>query len=99
MKVSFPSGFSVNAPSEETRLAPLATADLEKLFGGKDNEAYSLADDAASLSRVIEVGRVGRELFPWLMMLIMIVVTVESVLANRFYREAPPRAAVGEAAA
>ena len=31
--------------------------------------------------------RVGRELFPWIMMLILVVVTLEGLLANRFYRE------------
>jgi hypothetical protein len=37
--------------------------------------------------------RVGRELFPWLIIVIMMVVTAENLLANRFYRESQPRAA------
>ena len=78
-------GFSINAPAEETRFAVLENPDLEKLFGGKDG--FSLADDAESLKRAVEKIRIGRELFPWVMLLIMVVVTVESVLANRFYRE------------
>ena len=88
-------GFSVNAPEDEARFVPLEAADLDKLFGGK--KQYALADDPESLERVVDVGRVGRELFPWLMFLIMIVVTLESILANRFYRE-PGSTAAGAVA-
>jgi hypothetical protein len=86
-------GFSVNAPAEETRFVPLEKPDLEKLFGGPERKAYYLADDAASFREATNIGRIGVELFPWVMMLIMVVVTVESILANRFYREAAPSAA------
>ena len=33
--------------------------------------------------------RYGYEVFPWLMFLILMVVTLENVLANTFYKEAP----------
>lgn len=78
-------GFSVNPPLSETQFVPLETADLDRLFGGKDK--YALADDPENLEKVVTRGRVGYELFPWLMFIIMIIVTAESVLANRFYRE------------
>ena len=90
-------GFSLNPPVAETQFVPLETADLNRLLGGKDR--FVLAGDAKELDRAIKIGRVGHELFPWLMLLIMVVVTLESVLANRFYREtgtgagAVPRAA------
>jgi hypothetical protein len=42
--------------------------------------------------------RVGHEIFPWLMVLILFLVTAENLLANRFYRESTPSAAVGVAA-
>jgi hypothetical protein len=83
-------GFSVNPPLAETQFTPLKTEELDVIFGGKDR--YALADDPESLERAIQTTRIGREMFPWLIMLIMIVVTVESVLANRFYREAGPKA-------
>jgi len=78
-------GFSLNPPRSEGRFAPLETADLETIFGGKDG--YALADDAKSLEQLTELIRVGHELFPWLMMLILAIVTAENYLANTFYKE------------
>ena len=80
-----PLGFSVNAIPAESRLAPLEDSDLNTLFGGKDR--YALADGKESLERIHELVRVGRELFPWFMIVIMLVVTVESVMSNRFHKE------------
>ena len=86
-------GFSVNPPRGEIQMAVLDTRDLDTLFGkGK----YQLADDAKSL--IIAVGsiRYGREIFPWIMALILLLVTLENLLANTFYRErtaATPRLA------
>ena len=88
-------GFSVNPPLTESLFVPLETSDLDKIFGGKDR--YALANDPESLERAIQTTRIGREMFPWLIMLIMVVVTVESILANRFYRETTPRAVAGQA--
>ncbi len=85
-------GFSVNPPVSETQFVPLETSDLNRLFPGKDR--YTLADDPETLNRAVTVGRVGRELFPWIMLAVMMVVTVESLLANKFYRESAPPAAV-----
>ena len=82
-------GFSVNPAVAESEFVPLETADLDRLLGAKK---YALADDETQISVVIQTVRVGRELFPWLMMLILIVVSFEGVLANRFYREAVPSA-------
>jgi hypothetical protein len=78
-------GFSVNPPGSESVFSVLDTKDLDGLFGGKDR--YNLADDPESLRKVITVGRLGRELFPLLMLLILLVVTAENVLANTFYRD------------
>ena len=89
-------GFSVNPPQAETRIVPMTEPDLVALFGAKDR--YQLADDTASLNRVVKDQRVGRELFPILMALILVVVTLENLLANTFYRERSP-AGVARAAA
>ena len=78
-------GFSLNALPAESQLTPLEESDLNALFDGKDR--YALADDKESLERIHALIRVGRELFPWLMILIMLVVTVESVMSNRFHKE------------
>ncbi|GAC1464728.1 MAG: hypothetical protein NVSMB9_03670 [Isosphaeraceae bacterium] len=79
-------GFSLNSPVSETQFAQLDEENLNRLFGGK--KQYTLADDSKSFRGVIDRLRVGSELFPWLMFIIMILVTVESVLANRFYKGA-----------
>jgi hypothetical protein len=88
-------GFSVNAPTSETRVDRLEKAELEKLFG---KDGYSLADDSESLKRAIVTSRVGHEIFPWLMALILLLVTAENLLANRFHRETAPSSTVGAAA-
>lgn len=78
-------GFSVNAPESEETVVPLEEKDLVSLFGAKEH--VQLADDAASLAKAVGYIRVGHEMFPWIMMLILILVTVENLLANKFHRE------------
>jgi hypothetical protein len=87
-------GFSVNAPRAESQFAPLEKPDLDTIFG-KDN--YKLAEDVQTLEKIVTIGRFGYEIFPWLMFLILILVTLENFLANTFYKQAPqsPRKAEG----
>jgi hypothetical protein len=90
-------GFSLNPPVGEMAFTPLEKKDLTAIFGSDD--AFSLADDPSKLERERQIARVGRELFPWLMMLILVLVTVEGFLANRFHREAStPSQAAGAGA-
>ena len=84
-------GFSVNPPLSETQFTPLEEKDLDRLFGKK---GYALANDADSQHRLTTEARIGHEIFPWLMILILIVVTAENLLANTFYRESGPNPAV-----
>jgi hypothetical protein len=63
---------------------------------GKDG--YVFAEDAGKLKDVEAMERYGMEVFPFLMFLILIVVTIESILANTFYKEAPRAGAAGAAA-
>ncbi len=79
-------GFSVNPPRTESKFTPLEPQDLDRIFG-KDN--YKLAEDITTLRGIETVGRFGHEIFPWLMFLILIVVTLENFLANTFYKQAP----------
>jgi len=79
-------GFSVNAPRNESNFAPLQKPDLETLFG-KDN--YNLVDDVQTHKLTEGLKRMGYEMFPWLMFLILFVVTLENFLANTFYKQAP----------
>jgi hypothetical protein len=85
-------GFSVNPPLSETRFVAMERANLDAVFG---KAKYALADDTASLEHVTAINRIGHEVFPWLMFLILALVTAENFLANRFYRENPRRTAVG----
>jgi len=82
-------GFSLNAPSTEAQVVALKPGDLDGLFGAKDR--YQVADDPASLERAQSKGRYGTELFPWLMFLILGLVTAENLLANKFHRDSAPR--------
>ncbi len=77
-------GFSVNVPAAETRVVALNPDDLDGLFGGKDH--YRIVNDPADLKPAQEFGRFGTELFPWIMLLILALVTVENMLANKFHR-------------
>jgi hypothetical protein len=86
-------GFSINPPRSEMQTTLLDKADLDTLFGkGK----YQLAEDANALTIAVGQKRFGREIFPWIMALILLLVTLENLLANTFYREkttATPRVA------
>jgi hypothetical protein len=85
-------GFCVNPPLAESQFTQLTKQDVDALFG---KAKPALATDAQSLKRAVDTRRIGHELFPWMMVLILIVVTAENLLANRFYRESTPRSAVG----
>jgi hypothetical protein len=80
-------GYSVNPSEGEEVIVPLEEKELFGIFGSKDG--VKLAQDAASLERQIKDVRVGFEIFPWLMMLILVLVTLENLLANKFHRERP----------
>ena len=76
-------GFSVNLPAEVTNLERLTRDQLQELLG-RDIE---LARQRDQLERVQGLGRVGQELFPYLMPLLAVLLALEQVLANRFYRK------------
>jgi hypothetical protein len=85
-------GFSVNVPRAESQFEPLEKHDLDSIFG---KDGYRLAEDAGGLKEIDRTARFGYEVYPWLMFLILMVVTLENFLANTFYKEAPrPQPAV-----
>lgn len=79
-------GFSVNAPASESDAAVIDAATLDALIG---KDRYKVASDLAELKRQMSETIVGRELFPWLMFALLLLVTLENALANLFYRERP----------
>ena len=76
-------GFSVNLTGESTQLARATEEELATLFG---DAKYRLARGRENLVREIGKGRVGQELFPYLIVLVALILAAEHVLANRFYR-------------
>jgi hypothetical protein len=76
-------GFSVNLPLDASDLTRTDEEGLKQVFG--DTE-FQLAHSRDEIDRKISTGRVGRELFPFLIALVAIALAAEHVLANRFYR-------------
>ncbi len=77
-------GFSVNYAPDQTRLDRLTDAELTGVFG---TVKYRLAHTREQIDRDISMGRVGRELFPALILLVAVALALEMLVANRFYRE------------
>jgi hypothetical protein len=77
-------GFSVNVAPEQTQLTRLPKDKLKELFGPFE---YRLAQNLDQLDRQISTARVGRELFPLLILIVALVLGAEHVLANKFYKQ------------
>ena len=77
-------GFSVNLAAGESDLRRLSLDQLDSMLG---KDRYQLARDRDEI--VLEVGhaRVGREFYPYFMALLVIVVGLEHLFSNRFYRK------------
>jgi hypothetical protein len=79
--------FSLNVPPEECQLARVPAEQIEALFGPG---AVLAVDRSLSLRDALQ-GHWGQpvELFPWLMILVLLALAVENLLANKFYRREP----------
>jgi hypothetical protein len=75
-------GFSVNVAPEMSHLDRIAAADAVKALG---KERTYVATNRAELSTRVGLGRIGRELFPALILAVALFMAVEQWLANRFY--------------
>lgn len=78
----FSVGFSVNFPAEETQLQKISRDDLNAMFG---EERYRVTHNLDELERIVNVGRLGEELFPQVLVLVIIVFCAEHLVSNRFY--------------
>jgi hypothetical protein len=76
-------GFSANVPIVATRLDRIGKEELDTLFGP---DRYRLARSEDEITRDVQIGRVGVELYPLLIVLVALALGLEHVLANRFYR-------------
>ena len=79
-------GFSVNISPDVSRLERI---DADELHAALPTEQVRLANTLEDVERYVDIGRSGRELFPWLITLVALVWGSEHLLANRFYRETP----------
>jgi hypothetical protein len=75
-------GFSVNLPANVSQLERAAPDELKAIFGGTP---FRVARNREEIVRDVNFGRVGRELYPLLMVLVVLVLAAEQLLANRFY--------------
>jgi hypothetical protein len=78
--------FSLNVPPEECLLLPRVGAEaIEDLFG--PDSLLTLGQNRRLRDALEGQLRQPVELFPWLMILLLIVLAVENLLANKFYRQ------------
>ena len=77
-------GFSVNLDRDETQLDRIEEAVLGSVFG---EENYQLARQKSDIVRQVDIGRIGREFYPFLLIMLAIALAMENLLANRFYRQ------------
>lgn len=77
-------GFSVNLPPTVSQLDRVTQDDLRAIFG---ESPFRLARSRDEIDRSVSAGRVGQELFPYLIALVVLVLACEQVLANRFYQD------------
>ncbi len=75
-------GFSVNPPSTESDLTRFTEEELNERLG---EEQYQLASDIDELKDEINAADIGQEIFPMLLMLVVVVFIGEHIVANRFY--------------
>jgi hypothetical protein len=80
----FDRGFSVNLSPEQTQLDRLGEKELKEFF---DPNKINLAQTKEQIDRSVIKTRVGRELYPPLIILVAVVLAMELVLSNKFYRE------------
>ncbi|QDU91470.1 hypothetical protein Pla175_48990 [Pirellulimonas nuda] len=79
-------GFSVNVPGSTGALQRVPADGLREALGARRTQVVRTRDE---LERQVEVGRSGRDLFPWVVTLLALASAIEYVIANRFYSAAP----------
>jgi len=78
-------GFAVNLPAEREDLTRIPRADLDQRLGA---DRYRFAATRDEIDRDVGEARRGREFFPLLMIGLAVILGLEQLLANRFYK--PP---------
>ncbi len=78
-----PTGFSVNSAANAGRLERIEPLELTAALGA---DRVRIARKRSELARQVDLGRVGRELYPWLILLVAAGMGAEHLLSNRFYK-------------
>ena len=78
-------GFSVNVPSQESDLTRIQLTDLDELLG---TGRYQFARNEEEMESEVDASRLGREFYPYLLVLLTLVCGLELLFANRFYSSA-----------
>jgi hypothetical protein len=78
--------FAVNDLDGESNLTAVTDEVLDQIFG---SERYTRVTDPEQLDRAVNVGRLGVEVFPVLMGLLIVLFCSEHLMANFFYDEEP----------
>ncbi len=79
---NFRSEFAVNMDNNETDLTPVSPAELEVMLG---KDRFSVVQNPSELEEVLRIGRLGIEVFPILLGLLVILFCGEHLMANYFY--------------
>ena len=82
----FQAAFAVNFNDAETDLTRITDDSLFQMLG---QERVSIVHNVGELQRAVRAGRLGVELFPFLMGLLILVFCAEHLMANFFYDEQP----------
>jgi hypothetical protein len=76
--------FSLNVPPEESQLDRIPVEQIESLLGS--GSVLSVDRDLTLADKIKGHWLQPLELFPWLMILVLLVLAVENLLANKFYK-------------
>ncbi len=78
-------GFSVNLEPVDTQLDRIITEQLDQLLGA---DRYQVARDQDEIQRQQGTTRRGREFYPLLILMMVVILAVEFLMSNRFYQSA-----------
>jgi len=81
--VRLQTGFSVHVPAETWNLTRMTPEQARALCGDR----LRMTNDRSTLEVGLSLSRTGRELFRWVLLLVLIVFAAEYHVSNRFYRE------------
>jgi hypothetical protein len=87
-QAKFERGFSINPDPAESDLRRMTKDDLDSRLG---LDRYTLARDIENLQRNVRAGRLGRDAFPLLALVLLAIFLGEHFVANRFYGTDVPK--------